>query len=187
MKRKRCAWAEKTPLLQEYHDLEWGVSLHDDQKLFEFLILDGFQAGLSWETVLKKRENYRTAFDRFDPVKVAGYKDKDVKRLLSNSGIIRNRLKITAAIRNAQKYLEVQKEFGSFDRYVWRFAGGKPVRNKFKSLSEIPVRTESSDALSKDLMERGFRFVGSVICYAFMQAAGMVNDHVLSCFRYKEL
>jgi DNA-3-methyladenine glycosylase I len=171
----------------EYHDKEWGVPMHDDRKLFELLILEGVQAGLNWETVLKKRENYRKALHDFDPVKIARYGKEDVKRLLSNSGIIRNRLKIEAAIINANKFLEIQNQFGSFDQYIWQFVGGNPIKNKFRSLSELPAKTRESEAMSKDLKRRGFKFAGSTICYAFMQAVGMVNDHMVNCFRYKEL
>ncbi len=169
----------------EYHDTEWGVPVHDDRVLFEFLILEGAQAGLSWQTVLNKRENYRKAFSNFDAKKIAKYDAKDVKRLLANEGIIRNRLKIAATIQNAQKFLEVQKEFGSFDKYIWQFVGGKPVNNKIKTMKDIQAKTKESDAMSKDLQKRGFKFVGSTICYAFMQAVGMVNDHTTDCFRYK--
>ncbi len=171
----------------EYHDKEWGVPVHDDGKLFEFLILESAQAGLSWETVLKKRENYRKAFDNFDPLKVSRYTQKDVQRLLTDKGIIRNPLKIKATIVNARRFLEVQNEFGSFDTYLWRFTAGRPMKNRFKSLSEIPARTKESDAVTKDLKKRGFKFVGSTICYAFMQAIGMVNDHTMECFRYNEV
>lgn len=168
----------------EYHDQEWGVPVHDDKKLFEFLILEGAQAGLTWQTVLNKRGNYRKALSGFDPAKIARYGNKDVKRLLDNPGIIRNRLKIAATILNAKKFLEIQKEFGSFDTYIWQLVNFKPIKNKFKSLSEIPPTTKESDAMSKDLLKRGFKFVGSTICYAFMQAVGMVNDHEMNCFRY---
>jgi DNA-3-methyladenine glycosylase I len=170
-----------------YHDREWGVPCHDDRVLFEFLILEGAQAGLSWETILKKRENYRAAFDHFEPRKVARYDERKVKRLLADAGIIRNRLKITAAIQNARAFLEVQNEFGSFDAYIWRFVGERPRKNAWKVRSEIPARTAESDAMSKDLRKRGFKFVGSTICYAFMQAVGMVNDHTVDCFRYSEV
>lgn len=163
------------------------MPVHDDRKLFELLILEGTQAGLNWEMILKKRENYRKAFHDFDPVKIARYSKKDVKRLLSNPGIIHNRLKIEAAITNAKKFLDVQREFGSFDAYVWRFVGGKPIKHKFKSLSEIPPRTKESDALSEDLKKRGFKFVGSTICYAFMQTVGMANDHIVNCLRYDKV
>jgi DNA-3-methyladenine glycosylase I len=186
---RRCDWASlsKNPLMIEYHDKEWGVPVHDDRTLFEFLVLEGAQAGLSWETVLNKRENYRKAFDRFDPAKIAIYKNKDVKRLLSDSGIIRNRLKIEATIENAKQCVIVRKEFGSFNEYVWRFVGGKPIRHEFSSLSQIPPTTKESDAMSRELRERGFRFVGPTICYAFMQGVGMVSDHTTKCFRYGEV
>ncbi len=173
--------------MMEYHDREWGVPEHNDRKLFEFLILEGAQAGLSWSTVLNKRENYRKAFDKFAPEKVARYKEKKIKSLLEDSGIIRNRLKINASVNNAQKFLEVQKEFGSFSEYMWQFVGEKPIINKFRSLSEIPATTPESDSMSKDLKKRGFKFVGSTICYAHMQAVGMVNDHLVSCYRYREI
>jgi DNA-3-methyladenine glycosylase I len=179
----RCPWA-RTDLSIAYHDSEWGVPQHDDRVLFEFLILEGAQAGLSWETILRKREAYRRAFDRFDPAKVARYKAAKVARLLADEGIIRNRLKIGSAIGNAKAFLAVQKEFGSFDKYIWGFVGGQPKLNVFKSMSEVPARTAESDALSKDLRKRGFNFVGSTICYAMMQAVGMVNDHLTTCFRY---
>ena len=182
----RCFWA-RTELMISYHDQEWGVPCHDDRALFEFLILEGAQAGLSWETILKKRENYRAAFDRFEPRKVARYEERKVKRLLADAGIIRNRLKIASAILNARAFLEVQNEFGSFDAYIWRFVGGRPRKNAWKTRSEIPARTEESDAMNKDLRKRGFKFVGSTICYAFMQAVGMVNDHTVDCFRYSEV
>ncbi|MEK7870779.1 MAG: DNA-3-methyladenine glycosylase I [Nitrospirota bacterium] len=182
--QKRCAWLNDNPLMIEYHDKEWGVPVHDDKKLFEFLILEGAQAGLTWQTVLNKRGNYRKALSGFDPAKIARYGNKDVKRLLGNPGIIRNRLKIAATILNAKKFLEIQKEFGSFDTYIWQFVNFKPIKNKFKSLSEIPPTTKESDAMSKDLLKRGFKFAGSTICYAFMQAVGMVNDHEMNCFRY---
>ena len=184
---KSCAWGVSNPRMVEYHDTEWGVPLHDDEKLFEFLVLDGFQAGVSWAIVLNKRENFRKAFHDFDPRRVAKYTEKDVKRLLSNPGIIRNQLKIRAAINNAQRFLEVQKEFGTFDKYIWHFVGGKPTKHKFKSLKEMPATSPESDAMSKELRARGFQFVGSTICYAFMQAAGMVNDHETGCFRYREV
>ncbi len=171
----------------EYHDKEWGEPVHDDRKLFELLVLEGAQAGLNWETVLKKRENYRKAFHNFDPAKIACYTEKDIKRLLGDPGIIRNRLKIEAAVTNANKFLKIQDEFGSFDKYIWQFVGGKTIYNKLKSLSELQATTKESDGMSKDLKKRGFKFVGSTICYAFMQAVGMVNDHVVNCFRYKEL
>jgi DNA-3-methyladenine glycosylase I len=180
----RCFWA-KTPLSIAYHDEEWGVPLHDDDRLFEFLILEGAQAGLSWETILRKRDNYRAAFDRFNPAKVAKYDQRKIDKLLNNDGIIRNRLKINSAVTNAIAVLEVQREFGSFDEYVWRFVNGKPLKRKRGE--PIAARTELSDALSKDLSKRGFKFVGSTICYSFMQAVGMVNDHDASCFRYREV
>ena len=170
-----------------YHDKEWGVPVHDDRVLFEFLILEGAQAGLSWSTILKKRSAYRAAFDRFDPRKIARYEDAKIAALLQDEGIVRNRSKVRAAVKNAQAFLAVQKEFGSFDQYIWRFVGGSPVRNKWREPGNVPARTEQSDAMSKDLLRRGFTFVGSTICYAFMQATGMVNDHLASCFRYKEL
>ena len=179
---RRCGWAGEDPLMIAYHDQEWGRALHDDRTLFEFLILEGAQAGLSWRTVLHKREAYRKAFHGFDPRKVAAYTARDVGRLLSNAGIIRNRLKIASAIQNAQAFLRVQKEFGSFDRYMWAFVGGKPKINHLRSMKDIPAKTKDSDALSKDLLARGFKFVGSTICYAHMQATGMVNDHKVDCF-----
>jgi len=171
----------------QYHDREWGVPVHKDSVLFEFLTLEGAQAGLTWQTVLNKRENYRKALHGFDPAKIALYKNKDVKRLLRDSGIIRNRLKIEATITNAKQFLAARKEFGSFDNYIWRFVGGRPIRNKFDSLSQIPPTTRESDSMSKELRGRGFRFVGPTICYAFMQAVGMVNDHTTKCFRYEEV
>ena len=188
--KKRCAWPgkeEKNKLMIKYHDEEWGVPVHDDRKLFEFFLLDTFQAGLSWEIILKKRENFRKAFDNFNPVKIAGYIDRDRKRLLDDAGIVRNRLKIEGAIVNAQKFLEIQKEFGAFDKYIWQFTKHKTIKNKFKELKYLPSRTKESDAMSKDLKERGFKFVGPTICYAFMQGTGIVNDHLIDCFRYKEL
>ena len=181
---KRCSWA-KTPLSISYHDEEWGVPLHDDNGLFEFLILEGAQAGLSWETILRKRDNYRAAFDRFNPAKVAKYDERKIAALLSDDGIIRNRLKINSAVTNAIAFLEAQREFGSFDEYVWRFVDGKPLKRK--PGEPILARTEISDALSKDLIKRGFKFVGSTICYSFMQAVGMVNDHDSDCFRYRQI
>ena len=181
---KRCAWA-KTPLSIAYHDLEWGVPLHDDNRLFEFLILEGAQAGLSWETILNKRQNYRKAFAAFDPVKVAKFNEKKITSLMQNAGIIRNRLKIDSAISNAKAFLKLQREHGSFDKYVWSFVDGKPIRRK-RGQPVLP-RTEISDTLSTDLRKKGFRFVGSTICYAFMQAVGMVNDHDLECFRYRAI
>lgn len=186
--KQRCAWPGDTyPVYIEYHDREWGTPLHDDRKFFELLVLEGAQAGLSWLTVLRKRESYRKAFDGFDPRKVAGYDARKVRKLLSDEGIIRNRLKIESAIKNAKVFLEVQREFGSFDAYVWRFVDGRPIQNRRRTLKDLPARTVESDALSKDLKARGFRFVGSTICYAFMQAAGLVNDHVVTCFRHPQL
>jgi DNA-3-methyladenine glycosylase I len=175
------------PLMLAYHDTEWGVPVHDDRKHFEFLVLDGFQAGLSWAIVLKKREGFRRAFHDFDPARIARYTARDVKRLLADPGIVRNRLKIDATITNARRFLEVQQEFGSFDRYIWQFVGGKPLKNTRRTMAQIPAKTKASDAMSKDLQRRGFRFVGSTICYAYMQAAGMVNDHTTDCFRYREV
>jgi len=183
----RCAWAEPDPLLMEYHDSEWGVPQHDDRTLFEFLILDGAQAGLSWLTILRKREAYRKAFLGFNPTIVASFDSREVRRLLADPGIVRNRLKIASAIRNARSILDIRKEFGSFDAYLWRFVQGRPRTNRWKSLRQIPASTGESDALSAELKTRGFSFVGSTICYAFMQAAGMVNDHLVSCFRYAEV
>jgi DNA-3-methyladenine glycosylase I len=183
---KRCAWPS-TELDIAYHDREWGVPVHDDRLLFEFLILEGAQAGLSWSTILKKRENYRRAFDNFDARKIAKYDARQVKRLLADAGIVRNRLKIAAAIQNAKVFLAAKKEFGSFDTYLWQFVGGRPMQNRRKSLKEIPAQTPESDAMSKDLLKRGFKFVGSTICYAFMQAVGMVNDHTVDCFRHSQL
>lgn len=184
---KRCEWCGDDPLYVDYHDKEWGVPLHHDQQLFEFLLLEGAQAGLSWITILRKRENYRKAFDNFDPHKIIKYSDKKIEKLLQDPGIVRNKLKVNAAVINAKAFLETQKEFGTFDKYIWSFIGAKPIQNKWKTLKDIPASTEASDAMSKDLKKRGFKFVGSTICYAFMQATGMVNDHVTSCFRYKEL
>lgn len=184
---KRCEWCGTDPLYVKYHDEEWGIPVHDDTKHFEMIILDGAQAGLSWLTVLRKRENYRKAFDRFNPKKVAKYDEKKVEELLNNPGIIRNKLKVRSAVTNAQAFLKVQKEFGSFDKYIWQFVNGKPIINKWKSIKELPATSKESDAMSKDLKKRGFKFVGSTICYAYMQAAGMVNDHIVSCFRYKKL
>ncbi len=182
----RCSWA-RNDLAIQYHDEEWGVPQHDDRILFEFLILEGAQAGLSWDTILRKRENYRKAFDKFDPKRISKYDAHRRKELLANDGIIRNRLKIESAVSNAKAFLAVQKEFGSFDRYIWQFVAGKPKVNAFKAGEKIPARTPESDAMSKDLKKRGFNFVGSTICYAFMQAVGMVNDHAIECFRYREL
>jgi DNA-3-methyladenine glycosylase I len=174
-------------LYQTYHDTEWGVPLHDDQALFEFLILEGAQAGLSWITILKKRENYRAAFDGFDATRVARYDAGKIASLLQDPGIVRNRLKVAGAVTNAQMFLEVQAEFGSFDRFIWQFVDGKPKQNAWRSIAEVPASTKESDAMSKELKRRGFKFVGSTICYAHMQATGMVNDHTTDCFRYKEL
>jgi DNA-3-methyladenine glycosylase I len=174
-------------LLLKYHDNEWGVPVHNDRRHFEFLILEGAQAGLSWLTILKKRQSYRKAFNSFNPVEVAKYSRTDVKRLLSDAGIVRNRLKISATITNARRFLEVKKKFGSFDSYVWQFSGGKTIKNHFKSLSAIPAKTKVSDAMSRDLKKRGFSFVGSTICYSYMQAVGIVNDHTVDCFRYNQV
>ena len=184
--KKRCEWGNQSVLYQQYHDEEWGVPLHDDTRLFKFLILEGAQAGLSWETILKKREGYREAFDQFDAEKIAKYSDDKIESLLQNPNIVRNRLKVKSAVLNAQLFLEVQKEYGSFDTYIWQFTGGKTIQNRFKKMSELPANTLESDAMSKNLKKRGFKFIGTTICYAFMQATGMVNDHVVSCFRYKE-
>ena len=184
---KRCEWSLSDPIYIKYHDEEWGVPVHEDRKLFEFLILEGAQAGLSWLTVLKKRDNYRQAFDRFDPERVARYDTKKMRTLLSNPGIIRNRLKVNAAITNARAFLDVQEREGSFDRYIWSFVDGRTHHNRWKTLKQLPCRTPVSDALSKDLRRRGFTFVGSLIMYAHMQATGMVNDHLVSCFRHAEL
>ena len=185
-KKDRCPWPTDE-LYVHYHDTEWGVPLHDDRRLFEFLVLEGAQAGLSWHTVLKKRENYRAAFNKFDPAKVARFNTRKVERLLENAGIIRNRLKILSAVQNARAFLSVQEEFGSFGAYVWRFVDGKPVINQWKTMKEVPARTRVSDVLSRDLQQRGFNFVGSTICYAHMQATGMVNDHLVTCFRHSQL
>jgi len=182
----RCDWA-KNDLAIAYHDKEWGVPLHDDRALFEFIILEGAQAGLSWDTILRKRDNYRSAFDNFDPEKVAGYGDAKIAELLLNEGIIRNRLKVASAVTNAAAFLNVQKDFGSFDEYIWSFIDGKPIVNSWTDPEQVPSKTDISDAISKDLKERGFKFVGSTIMYAHMQATGMVNDHLTSCFRYREV
>ena len=188
MKTKiRCPWPSDDKLMIKYHDKEWGVPLHNDRKLFEFLILEGFQAGLSWRTILHKRENFRKAFDNFDYNKVAKYDKRKVNSLLKDDGIIRNKLKIEGAITNAKAFLHVRKEFGTFDKYIWSFVHGKPIQNKFKSLKELPAKTELSDRISDDLRNKGFKFVGSTIVYAHMQATGMVNDHIVSCYRYEEL
>ena len=185
---KRCAWAQGSePRMLKYHDVEWGVPVHNDRKLFEFLILEGAQAGLSWQTILNRRSNYRKAFDNFDTKKIAKYTKRDVKRLLSDAGIIRNRLKVEATIDNAKRFLKIKKQFGSFDKYIWQFVGGRSIKNRFRKLSELPAQTRESEAMSRDLKKRGFRFVGPTICYAFMQAVGMVNDHTTDCFRYQEI
>ncbi|HUA59936.1 MAG TPA: DNA-3-methyladenine glycosylase I [Verrucomicrobiae bacterium] len=183
----RCAWAGSDPLMIDYHDREWGVPVHDDRTHFEFLILEGAQAGLSWSTILKKRAAYRAAFNRFDPRKVARYDARKLAALLENPGIVRNRLKIHGTVRNARAFLAVQKEFGSFDAYVWRFVDGRPKQTRLRSVTDLQARTADSDAMSKDLVKRGFTFVGSTICYAYMQAIGMVNDHLVSCFRHSQL
>jgi DNA-3-methyladenine glycosylase I len=185
--KKRCPWCETNELQRAYHDGEWGVPVHADRKFFEFLILEGAQAGLSWDTILKKRENYRRAFAGFDPVKVARFGPRQARALMKNPGIVRNRLKIGAAISNAKAFLAVQREFGSFDRYIWHFVGGRPKTNRRRAMKQVPASTPESDAMSKDLKKRGFRFVGSTICYAFMQATGLVNDHLVSCYRYREI
>jgi DNA-3-methyladenine glycosylase I len=188
MKAKtRCEWVGTDPLYIEYHDIEWGTPLHSDRTLFEFLILEGVQAGLSWLTILKKRENYRRAFEGFDPQKVAGFDLKKIQRLLADNGLIRNKLKMAAAVKNAQVFLEVQKEFGSFDAYVWDFVEGRSIKNAWKTVEQIPSQTKESAAMSADFKRRGFKFVGPTICYAFMQAVGMVNDHTTDCFRYAEI
>ena len=183
----RCPWANTDPVYTRYHDHEWGVPEHDDRKLFEMLVLEGTQAGLSWITILKKREHYRRAFDGFDARKIIHYSSKKIAQLLSNDGIVRNRLKVTAAVQNARAFLAVQDEFGAFDTYIWQFIGGAPKRNAWKTLKQIPACTPESDAMSKDLKKRGFTFVGATICYAFMQATGMVNDHIVGCFRYNQI
>ena len=186
--KRRCDWVEETnELYVAYHDREWGVPVHDERTLFEFLILEGAQAGLSWATVLKKRENYRLAFDGFDPQKIAGYGKRQIQKLLKNEGIIRNRLKVESAVGNAQAFLDIQAEFGSFDRYVWEFVGGSPIQNAWKKLGDAPAVTPVAETMSRDLKKRGLRFVGPTICYAFMQATGMVNDHTTDCFRYNEI
>ncbi len=184
---KRCAWSNTDPLMIAYHDTEWGVPVHDDRKLFEFLVLDAMQAGLSWAIILKKRENFRKALHGFDPAKVARYTARDLRRLLADPGIVRNRLKLESVMTNARKFLDVKEAFGSFDAYIWQFTGGQTITHPYRWMSQIPARTKESDAMSKDLITRGFKFVGSTICYAFMQAAGMVNDHVVDCFRYREV
>ena len=187
MTKIRCAWCGNDPLYMEYHDTEWGVPVLDDEKLFEFLILETFQAGLSWITILRKRENFRIAFDNFDYKKIANYNEAKFEELLLDAGIIRNKLKIKATITNAIAFMEVQKEFGSFSAYIWKFTNGKPIKNKWKNLKELPAVTKLSDEISKDLKKRGFKFVGSTVIYAHMQATGMVNDHIMDCFRYKEV
>ena len=187
MQSKRCAWAEGDELMQQYHDEEWGVPVHEDWLHFEFITLEGAQAGLSWRTVLNKRDHYRNVFKNFDPKKVSVFTKKDIAKLLKDPGIIRNRLKVESTVSNAKAFLGVQKEFGSFDAYIWQFVGGKQIKNSFKKLGDIPASTKESDEMSKDLKKRGFRFVGSTICYAYMQAAGMVNDHEISCFRYNSV
>ncbi len=184
---KRCDWANKSELEQSYHDKEWGVPIHDDRSLFEFLILEGAQAGLSWSTILRKREGYRKAFDNFDARKISRYSKTDLSRLLANPEVIRNKLKIEATIANARTFLQVQEQFGSFDNYIWQFVSGRPIQNSWKKMTDIPSSSPESEAMSKDLRKRGFKFVGSTICYAFMQAVGMVNDHIVGCFRHKEL
>lgn len=184
---ERCNWAANNPLMMKYHDEEWGVPLHDDRKLFEFLVLEGFQAGLSWQIVLNKREAFRKAFDGFDPEKIANYESEKLEELLQNEGIIRNRLKIAASVINAQCFLETQNEFGSFNNYIWGFVNGKPILNSFETMQDVPAKTNLSDKISADLKKRGFKFVGSTIVYAHMQATGMVNDHLTRCFRYEEI
>lgn len=183
----RCAWPLKNPLMIDYHDKEWGAPLHDDRKLFEFMVLDAFQAGLSWNTIINKRKNFEKAFDNFVPEKVARYTEKKIQKLLNDEGIIRNNLKIRSTVNNAKMFLKIKKEFGTFDKYIWQFTGGKTIQNNLKTLKEIQASSKESDEMSKDLKKRGFSFVGTTICYAFMQAAGMVNDHITTCFRYKEL
>ncbi len=187
MTQQRCSWGNSSPLYTDYHDVEWGVPVHNDGKLFEFLILEGAQAGLSWSTILNKRQGYVQAFDNFEAIKIAHYSDTKVQALLSNPGIVRNRLKIQAAIQNARSFLKIQDQYGSFDAYIWQFVDGKPVQNNWQSLQEIPATTKASDAMSKELKKLGFTFVGSTICYAFMQAVGMVNDHTVDCFRWQEV
>ena len=184
--KKRCEWGNQSVLYQQYHDEEWGVPIHDDQTLFEFLMLEGAQAGLSWETILKKREGYREAFDQFDVEKISKYSDDKIESLLQNPNIVRNRLKVKSAVLNAQLFLEVQKEYGSFDKYIWQFTDGKTIQNRYRKMTDLPANTAESDAMSQALKKRGFKFIGTTICYAFMQAVGMVNDHTTDCFRYKE-
>jgi DNA-3-methyladenine glycosylase I len=185
--KNRCAWANGNALMEEYHDIEWGVPLHDDTKLFEFLVLDAMQAGLSWQTVINKRENFRKAFDNYDIENIARYRQAKIDRLLKDEGIIRNKLKVNSAVTNARAFLKVQKEFGSFDKYIWGFVGGKPLVNRCEALKDIPAKTSEAEAMSRDLKKRGFSFVGPTICYAFMQAAGLVNDHLITCPRHKEV
>lgn len=185
MTRQRCGWPSGDELMIRYHDEEWGVPLHDDARIYEFLVLEGMQAGLSWRTVLHKRENFRKAFARFDPERVARFNARSVQRLMGDAGIIRNRQKIDAAINNARRFLEVQEAFGTFDAYIWRFTGGRPIQNAWRSLAELPATSGESDAMSRDLKSRGFSFIGSTVCYAHMQATGMVNDHVVTCFRHR--
>lgn len=185
--KKRCEWCGSEPIYVEYHDNEWGVPVHADRLHFELIILEGAQAGLSWITILKRRDTYRKVFDNFDVLKVSKYSEKKIEKLLTDPGIIRNKLKVRAAVQNAKSFLRIQKEFGSFDEYIWQFVGNKTIDNKWKKMGDVPAKTAESDAISKDLKKRGFSFVGSTICYAYMQAAGMVNDHTLECFRYKEV
>lgn len=185
--KKRCKWALSSAILQEYHDTEWGVPVHDDRLLFEFLIMEGAQAGLSWSTVLKKRQEYKKVFDNFDANKIAGYSENKIRKLLQNPGIIRNKLKINSAVTNARAFLNVQNQYGSFDSYIWSFTGGKTIHNAWQDTNSVPVNTAESDAMSRDLKNKGFKFVGSTICYAYMQAIGMVNDHTTDCFRYAEI
>ncbi|MBI3479870.1 MAG: DNA-3-methyladenine glycosylase I [Nitrosomonadales bacterium] len=187
IQKNRCAWAGDDALYQAYHDCEWGVPLHDDQRLFEFLLLEGAQAGLSWITILRKRDHYRAAFDNFDAMRIAAYDANKIESLLQNAGIVRNRLKVAAAVVNAKKFLDVQSEFGGFDRFIWQFVAGQPRQNAWRSHADIPVSTPESKAMSKELKRRGFKFVGATICYAYMQATGMVNDHTTHCFRHREL
>jgi len=185
--KDRCPWPKDDQLMITYHDKEWGAPVHDDHKLFEFMVLDAFQAGLSWKTILHRREGFRKAFDNFDYKKIAKYNESKYNKLLSDESIIRNRMKIKATIENAKAFIEVQKEFGSFDKYIWQFVKGKPIVNKWRSIAEVPPSSKESDVMSKDMKKRGFKFVGTTICYAFMQAAGLVNDHIVSCHRYKEV
>jgi len=187
MQKQRCSWCGDDPLYMAYHDNEWGLPVRDDKKLFEFLLLETFQAGLSWITILRKRENFRKAFDDFDYLKIAAYSEEKIASLLEDAGIIRNKLKVKSAVSNAQAFMKIQKEFGSFSKYIWNFVDGKPIKNKFKTLSDCPANTPLSDMISKDLKKRGFKFVGSTVIYAHMQATGMVNDHLMNCFRYNEV